>query len=79
MACNSKSRSEAVTHRIVTEVADAEDVSPTELPPLEEVIDTDSIESLFSPRPKTNMELRFEYVGYVVVVEEYGVVTLQET
>jgi hypothetical protein len=37
-----------VSHTVVSAVADAEDCSPTDLPPLRDTVDTDALDSLFS-------------------------------
>jgi hypothetical protein len=58
-------------------VAEAEEVPPTELTPLGEVIDPDALSTLFSPPSKTKKELSFEYEGYTVIINEDSTISLK--
>jgi len=57
-------------YQIVEVVAAAEGVSPMELTPLAEVVDPDAIEALFSHPTFTTLEVRFEYEGYTVAIDD---------
>lgn len=60
------------TEAVCTVVADAEDVAPTELAPLNDVIDPDALESLC--RNGDTDHVTFPYLGYVVTVDRSGLV-----
>ena len=70
--------SQAVCRRVIDEVAAAEGVEPTELPPLAGSIDPDALETLFDPSTDAWRELRFEYAGYTVHVDTLGEVRVLE-
>ncbi|WP_336021921.1 HalOD1 output domain-containing protein [Halobellus salinisoli] len=70
------SESQRISFHVAEAVAAAEGVSPMELTPLGEVVDTDAIEALFSNPTLTTLELRFEYEGYTVLIDEERTVTL---
>lgn len=55
---------------VVMAVADAKDVEPTELRPLNDVVDPDALDTLF--QNGTTGELTFEYEGHHVVVTDDG-------
>ena len=55
---------------VVMAVAEANDVSPIDLRPLNDVIDPDALDSLF--QTGTTGELTFEYEGHHVVVTDDG-------
>lgn len=57
----------SVSVDIVNAVAAVSDVSPAELPTLNEVIDADAIEYLFS-NAVDDILLRFQYAGFVVTI-----------
>ena len=63
----------STTVTIVRAVAEAESVTPGELPVLAEVIDPESIEGLFdadSAVGRSGVRLSFDYCGYVVEVTD---------
>jgi hypothetical protein len=57
----------SVSVDIVNAVAAVSDVPPVELPTLNEVIDTDAVESLFSNAVDDYL-LRFQYAGFIVTI-----------
>lgn len=61
-------RKATVSHKIVSEIAQAEGVDPLDLNPLYEVIDSDALDSLFRS-PPCSASVKFEYSGYEVRVE----------
>lgn len=71
-----------ITEAVVSAVADAEGVSPLELPPLATVIDPDALESFVSGtagRPGTSSRtVEFRYIDYTVAIDENGDVTVDE-
>jgi hypothetical protein len=60
--------------RLVTEISRLEGVEPFELPPLEDCIDTESLDGLFGgdDTPFFAGEVRFRYAGYDVTVKHTG-------
>lgn len=60
--------------RLVTEISRLEGVEPFELPPLEDYVDTESLDSLFdrADTPFYEGELRFRYAGYDVAIKHTG-------
>ncbi|MFO7927831.1 HalOD1 output domain-containing protein [Natronomonas sp.] len=63
-------KSEFLATDVVQKVADRRGVDPLELsPPLQTVIDTDSIESLFSDKHDGFVRVEFTYLGYTVTIE----------
>jgi hypothetical protein len=71
-------RPETVSGAVVSAVADAEDVSPLELTPLASVLDPDALDALFASDSMAIEEVRFDYEGYTVVVDDNRDVTLLE-
>ncbi|WP_254921974.1 HalOD1 output domain-containing protein [Halorubrum sp. Eb13] len=70
----------STTVTIVRAVAEAESVTPGELPVLADVIDPESLEGLFDSDPavgRSGVRLSFEYCGYVVEVTD-ELVTLRK-
>lgn len=69
--------------RVVAAVADVEDVSPVELPPLTSVIDPDAVDNLVTPPvtgdAQSEIRVIFEYYGYTIVVDDEGCVTVQDS
>ncbi|QLG47675.1 HalOD1 output domain-containing protein [Natrinema halophilum] len=66
---------------IVEQIAALEDVDPTELqPPLHDVIDPEAVNDLFSPTKRNGTResgrVRFDYLGYDVVVRGDGRVSV---
>lgn len=60
---------------LVEEVASREGVSPLDLPPLYDAVDSDTFESLTSPEAGA-VSLLFTYCGYDVTVDGAGHVTV---
>ncbi|WP_277540452.1 HalOD1 output domain-containing protein [Haloarcula laminariae] len=64
-----------VTHAVVSAVARAEGVDPTDVePPLSKSVDTEALERLFRD---TRGHVTFEYKEYVVTVSSDGDVALE--
>lgn len=73
------SSNNALSTTVIEAVADKMDVAPTELPTqLYDVIDTESLDSLFSGGKPTGGRVTFAYCGYSVTVTADGDVTLEE-
>ncbi|MFC4542179.1 HalOD1 output domain-containing protein [Halosolutus amylolyticus] len=64
--------------RVIGAVADALGIDPIECPPLYEVTDPSALNELFRGKEDANGRVRFEYAGYVVLVNSDGSVTLLE-
>lgn len=68
------------SERVVESVAAAKGVDPVDLhPPLNDVVDLDALDALFSPVggvPRAVGRVEFRYDDYVVVVEGDGSVTV---
>lgn len=71
-------RSGPPSRRVVQAVAAAENVDPTDLQPLYDVVDPDALDALFRPtaagRPRSSGSVRFRYAQHDVVVQEGGAV-----
>ena len=57
-----------VTNEIVTTVANYENASPTDLPPLEDKLDSETFHQLVSSESELTEPLTFEYLFYDVTV-----------
>jgi endonuclease YncB( thermonuclease family) len=72
---------ESVTVAVVTAVAAAEQVDPLELQPLERVVDTDALDSLWKAGSAADRERRgcltFTYEGYEVSIVDGETVTVR--
>lgn len=69
-----------VSQSIVEAVAETENVSPLELPPLYGSIDPDALNRLFespSAAAELRLEVEFVYSGYRVTVSEEGYVSVE--
>lgn len=63
-----------VSSRVICAVADASDVSPTDLPPLYDVIDPDALDSLvYSVLPGGSIEFDYADTAVTVAVRDDGV------
>ena len=70
----------STTVSIIRAVAEAESVSPGELPVLADVIDPESIDDIFNSNPaagRSGVRLSFDYCGYVVEVTDESVTVHQ--
>lgn len=70
----------STTVSIVRAVAEAESVSPGELPVMADVVDPEAVEALFDAEPavgRSNVRLSFDYCGYSVHVSD-DFVTLRQ-
>ncbi|SER90942.1 HalOD1 output domain-containing protein [Natrinema salaciae] len=70
-----------ISLEIVAEIAEREDVPPTELqPPIHSAIDTDALDSLYrsSAPEKGPSTVTFVYNGYTVVVDRTGDVAVKD-
>ena len=67
---------QGVTESIVRSVAEYENVSPEELPPLEEKIPLNQFEKLTAPESRLSEPMEFEYLWYQVRVHPDGEVTV---
>lgn len=78
----SNAATESLSEAVIEAVAEAEDVDETDLTPLFEVCDPESLDSLFQQSSShglpTTGEVRFEYHGYTVCVQSDGWVRLLE-
>ncbi|WP_226479130.1 HalOD1 output domain-containing protein [Natrinema amylolyticum] len=76
------SEGEAISLKVVEEVADREEIDPAELqPPLHTVIDTEALDTLFRSTPTTargDGTIEFEYRGYKIQVDGSGEVQIGE-
>lgn len=71
----------SLSERIVRRIADVEGVAPTALTPLYEVVDPDSLDSLFSPTTTGERDrgrIAFRYNGHVVSVGGDGRIDLDD-
>ena len=75
---NRECNPQTISEKVIYLVADAKGVSPLALPPLGEQIDTGALNALFSSPPKTKLELRLEYEGVFVTIDEQGNVFREE-
>lgn len=69
-----------VSQSIVETVAETENVSPLDLPPLYGSIDPDALDRLFespSAAAELRLEVEFLYNGYLVTVSEEGYVSIE--
>jgi hypothetical protein len=74
-----RSADESLSNAVIEAVADQMDVHPTELPEkLHDVIDPDSLNSLFTSGNPTGGTVTFTYCGYTVTVTADGDVNLEE-
>lgn len=58
---------------VVTKIANREDVSPTDLPPLSRSIDPDALDSLVDSPGSDTVSISFTYCGYDVTIDSSGV------
>ncbi|SFR59331.1 HalOD1 output domain-containing protein [Halogeometricum limi] len=60
--------------QLVTEISRLEGVEPFELPPLEDCVDTESLDKLFGHpnAPFHEGSVRFHYAGYEVTLNHTG-------
>lgn len=68
------SASDCPSTAVVMAVAEQANVDPTEIEPLQTVIDTDAMNDLFRPSrsvPSRSGTLQFEYLGYEVVLDAH--------
>lgn len=61
---------------VLRAVADADDVAPTELPPLYRAVDPDALDAVFRNRPAGT--ITFDYNGYTVTISDHVDVSVQE-
>lgn len=67
---------EAVSTRVICEVAEEKHVDPADLPPLGRVIDADAIDALFEDgRSTADCEISFSYAGCRIRIRD-GTVTV---
>lgn len=66
---------------VIQAVSSRKDVDESELPPLQDTIDTDALDALFTNWPDQSSQLdrhvRFQYCGYTVFVHSDGYVTTE--
>lgn len=79
--------SRSISFEVIAAVADREGVDPTEIEPPEyealyDVLDPESLDSLFAPRhngaERATGHVEFRYCGYDVTVTDGGDVSLEE-
>ncbi len=71
----------SVTVSIVRAVAEAEGVSPAELPMLSDVVDPEGLDALFSnlgPIGESSVRFSFDYCGYTVVLSADSLTLLSD-
>ncbi|WP_158057915.1 HalOD1 output domain-containing protein [Halorussus halophilus] len=79
MSPSSPTSSQKLSTAVIEAVAKRMDVAPTELPErLLDVIDPDSLDSLFASGNPADGTVTFTYCGYSVTVTADGDVTLEE-
>jgi hypothetical protein len=66
-----------LAQRVVTTVAQAKGVDPTELRPLTEVVDPDSLDELADAARNDTVQIYFEYEGHRVTIDNAGEISLQ--
>lgn len=69
----------SITEKIVSEVASFEDVSPTDLDPLYEIIDLNALDRLVQRNSNSSHitgKISFPYHGYIVTVHVDGEIKL---
>ncbi|MFC7133697.1 MULTISPECIES: HalOD1 output domain-containing protein [Salinibaculum] len=66
-----------VARRVVTNVADTRGVRPTELTPISDAIDPESLDTLFPAPTDSTRTLQFAYEGYQVTVDHDGAITVR--
>ncbi|MFB6166293.1 MAG: HalOD1 output domain-containing protein [Haloarculaceae archaeon] len=76
-AASPRDRRTTASEAVVTAVADAEGVDPTDLEPLFDVVDPDALDALFAGGD-ASVELTFNYAGYAVTVRGVEDVSLSE-
>lgn len=62
---------------ITLAIADITDRDPTELPQLDDSIDTDALEELFREEARRPVRVSFDYCGYSVVLTGDGTVQVR--
>lgn len=61
-----------LVQRITEEVADREDSSPMDLPPINETLDSQALQELVESAEADTLAIEFVYCGYTVRVEGDG-------
>ena len=74
---------ESVSKVLITTISHINEQDAVDLPPLQNVIDTEAMDRLFAPRSDGTMRhndltISFCYVGYEVLVDSDGTLTLIE-
>jgi len=72
---------ENVSIRVLQAVGSIRDVDPTDLEPLDEFVDPDALDSVFTPmqaREGVHGSLSFNYEGLLVLVHSDGEIELRE-
>jgi hypothetical protein len=70
-----------LSERVISEVADHQGVSEEELPPLYDSIEPDTLDELFchtDTKTGTELEVKFTYAGYTVVIRGASEIRLEE-
>ena len=68
---------DTIAENVVTQIADKEGASPTDLEPIHTVVDPDALEKLFQPVPgneRMSGQISFTYCGYNVTIQASGYV-----
>ncbi|SFC52199.1 hypothetical protein SAMN05444422_109214 [Halobiforma haloterrestris] len=80
LSASAEPSTESVSIDIVTAVADARGVDPTELPPLYYAIDPDAIDQLFQSQVQNeSLRVQFTFAGCNVTISSDGQVTVTPT
>lgn len=74
---------DCASEAVIRAVAILNDVDPTDLAPLSEVVDPDALDALFAPNASgisrnTNGHILFNYDAYYVRVDSSGQITVQQ-
>lgn len=68
---------EKCIQRIVRQIADSLDASPTEMAPLSDAVDPDAIAALVGDSDTGTLRITFEYAGHEVRVDAEGDVAVE--
>ncbi|WP_420028466.1 HalOD1 output domain-containing protein [Haloglomus litoreum] len=70
-----------VSERVISEIAEHKGISEKELPPLYDSIEPDALDEMFchtNTKTGTELEVRFTYAGYTVVIRDPSEIILEK-
>lgn len=76
LSASASPSTEPVSTKVVTRVADAKGVDPTELSPLYYAIDPDALDQIFEPLQSGTVQVQFTFAGCDVTVSSDRQVTV---